>query len=533
MKVVTAHQMRQIDQEAINYYGIPGIILMENAGLQVVREIEKHFSPLTTKKVAIMAGRGNNGGDGFVIARHLCNCGSKVKIYLLSAQDKVRGDARINLDIIAKMGLEIKEVLSLDQLDDLGSFDLLVDAIFGTGLTTAAEGLYQEIISAMNTAGKPIISVDIPSGLSSDSSELIGPHIKADFTVTFGLPKLGLLLYPAANQVGKLTIGDISLPKPLLEKEEIRVNLLTKEMVRPYIPERRPEAHKGDFGHVVIVAGSWGKTGAAAMASYAALRAGAGLVTLALPRSLNIAMETAIPEVMTLPLPETSEGTIDLEAKEELRDFLNKLKIEILVIGPGLTTHPRTGQLVRELLDEVSLPIVIDADGINILCTYLDILKRRKWPLILTPHPGEMARLLDVSVQEIQSDRVGIAQQFAQAYQLFLVLKGAVTVIADPEGNVFLNPTGNPGMATAGMGDVLTGMLGGFLAQRWPLLKAITAAVYLHGLSGDLATQAIGPVGITATDLLDRIPLAIKSVLEPVHGIQLMGLKIAQSVELR
>lgn len=514
MKVVTARQMQQIDQEAINNYGIPGIILMENAGLQVVREIEEHFSPLTTKRVAIIAGRGNNGGDGFVIARHLYNRSSKVKIYLLGKRDQVRGDARVNLDIIAKMGLGIREVLALNQLDDLGSFDLLVDAIFGTGLTSAAEGLYQEIISAMNNAGKTIISVDIPSGLSADSSELIGPHINADFTVTFGLPKLGLLLYPAANQVGKLTIAPISLPKPLLEKEDIKANLLTNDMIQSYIPERRPEAHKGDFGHVLVVAGSQGKTGAAAMASYAALRAGAGLVTLALPRSLDIAMETTIPEVMTLPLAETPEGTIDLEGKEEILEFLDKIKVEILVMGPGLSTHPRTGQLVKELLNEVSVPIIIDADGINVLCAHQDILKGRKGPLILTPHPGEMARLLNMSVQDIQRERVGIAQKVAQEYQLFLVLKGAVTIIADPEGNVFLNPTGNPGMATAGMGDVLTGMLGGFLAQRWPLLEAINAAVYLHGLAGDLAAQAIGPVGITATDLLDRIPLAIKSVLD-------------------
>jgi NAD(P)H-hydrate epimerase len=513
MKIVTARQMQQIDQEAINNYGIPGIILMENAGLQVVNEIDKHFSPLSTKKIAIVAGRGNNGGDGFVIARHLYNRGSKVKIYLLCKQVQVRGDARINLDIIAKMGLEIKEVLSLNQREDFGSFDLLVDAIFGTGLTSAAEGLHQEIISAMNSSGKPIISIDIPSGLSADSSELIGPHIKADFTVSFGLPKLGLHLYPAANHIGKLTIAEISIPKPLLEKEEIKVNLLTKDMIRGYLPKRKPDSHKGDFGHLVVIAGSLGKTGAAAMASVAALRVGAGLVTLALPRSLDIAMEANIPEVMTLPVAETPEGTIDLEAKGEILKFLRAMKIELLAIGPGITTHPRTGQLVKELLNEVSLPIVLDADGINILSVHQKILKQRKGSLILTPHPGEMARLIDISVQEIQQDRVGIAQRFAREYQLFLVLKGAVTIIADPEGNVFLNPTGNPGMATAGMGDVLTGMLGGLLAQQWPLLAAINTAVYLHGLAGDLAAQAVGPIGITATDLLDRIPLAIKSVL--------------------
>jgi ADP-dependent NAD(P)H-hydrate dehydratase / NAD(P)H-hydrate epimerase len=514
MKVVTCQQMQQIDQEAINNYGIPGIILMENAGLQVVREIEKHFSPLSSKKVAIIAGRGNNGGDGFVIARHLYNCGSKVKIYLLSTRDQVRGDARTNLDIITQMGLEIKEVRSINQMDNLGHFDLLIDAIFGTGLSSAIKGLYEEIICAMNDARRPIVSVDIPSGLSADRSELIGPHINADFTVTFGLPKLGLLLYPAAKHAGKLTIAEISIPKPLLEKEDIKINLLTKDMIRAYIPERQPDAHKGSFGHMLVVAGSWGKTGAAAMASYAGLRTGAGLVTLALPKSLNMAMETASPEVMTLPLAETPDGTIDLEAKEKILEFLDEMKIEILVMGPGLSTHPQTGQLVRELLNEVSVPIVIDADGINVLCSCQDILKRRKGPLILTPHPGEMARLLGLPVQEIQRDRVGIAQKFAQEYQIFLVLKGAITVIGDPEGNIFLNPTGNPGMATAGMGDVLTGMLGGFLAQRWPFLKAINVAVFLHGLAGDLTAQEIGPVGITATDLLDRIPLAIKTVLD-------------------
>jgi NAD(P)H-hydrate epimerase len=513
MKVVTAQQMREIDQEAINDYGIPGVVLMENAGIQVVRKLEEQFPPIEGKKIAIMAGRGNNGGDGFVIARHLHNRGSQVKVYLLGKPEQIRGDARINLDIIAKMGLEIRETHSLDHLNDIPTFDLLIDAILGTGLTSPVQGFYQEVISFMNSSGKPIVSVDIPSGLSSDSSQLIGTTIKADLTVTFGLPKLSLILYPAASQVGKLTIADISLPKVLLNKGEIKINLLTQEMIRGYIPPRKPEAHKGDFGHVLVVAGSWGKTGAAAMTSYAALRAGAGLVTLALPRSLNVAMETTIPEVMTLPLPETAEGTINLTAKEEILNFLDKLRIELLVIGPGLTNNPQTAQLVRELLTEVSLPIVLDADGINALISYRDILMSRRFPLIMTPHPGEIARLLDMSVQAIQRDRVGLAQRFAQEYDLYLILKGAITVIADGQGNVFLNPTGNPGMATGGMGDVLTGMVGGFLSQRWPILNAINAAVYLHGLAGDQAAKALGPMGITARDVLDRIPLAIKAVL--------------------
>jgi len=516
MKVVSAQQMREIDRRAIEGYGIPGVVLMENAGLQVVRVLEQRFSPLAHKKVAVIAGRGNNGGDGFVIARHLFNRRCQVKVYLLGRRDQIRGDARTNLEIISNMGLDIREIISLEELDDLSNFDLLIDAILGTGISSAVEGFYREVIDLMNDSHRPIISVDIPSGLSSDTGQLIGPSIKASITVTFGLPKISLLTYPAAKQVGELIVADIGLPRSLLEEEDIKVNLLTPGIVRGYIPSREPDAHKGDFGHLLIIAGSWGKTGAAAMAGQAALRAGAGLVTLALPKSLNLTMETTIPEVMTLPLPETTEGTIDQRAKERIYDFLDHTRIQVVVMGPGLTTHPSTSQLVRELVEELSLPVVLDADGINAICSYLHLLRGRKAPLIMTPHPGEMARLCELSVQEIQKDRLGIAQRFAQTHKVHLVLKGAISVIADEQGVLFLNPTGNPGMATGGMGDVLTGMVGSFIAQGWPLRESVNTAVYLHGLAGDLASQDLGPMGLTARDLIDRIPLALKTLMN--HG---------------
>lgn len=515
MKVVTAQEMRQIDERAIREYGIPGVVLMENAGLQVVRAMEKRYPDLRRRRVALLAGKGNNGGDGWVIARHLHNAGVSVKTFLLAQRDQVGGDARVNLEIALRIGLPMEEIATSEGLsrlrEGLGDCQILVDALLGTGIASPLEGFYREVASLVNSLGLPVVAVDIPSGLSSDTGEILGEHIRAELTVTFALPKRGQLLYPAATQVGELVVADISIPAKAIAEVDLKVDLLTQEEIQRHLRPRDPEANKGHFGHVLVVAGSAGKTGAAAMASYSALRAGAGLVSLALPKSLSGTMETTYPEVMTIPLPETAEETIDLAARDRVAELLPGMKV--LVIGPGITTHPRTAGFLREVLKGARLPTVVDADGLNNLVGHLLLLRETSAPLILTPHPGEMSRLTGIPIAAIQRDRIEVAREFAVEHQVILVLKGARTVIADPEGRVYLNPTGNPGMATGGTGDILSGMIGGLVAQGTGLLEGVLTAVYLHGLAGDLAVQKVGEICLVATDLLASLPDAIRRVV--------------------
>lgn len=510
MKVVTAEEMRRIDKRSIGEYGIPGLVLMENAGREVALFMIERYGPLYGKKVAIISGKGNNGGDGFTLARHLYNRDVNVEVYLLGEAADIKGDAKMNLDILLKAAVPFYQVLTMKDLErPLKEADILVDAIFGTGLSSPITGLYAEAIEAINSTGKPVISIDIPSGVSSDTGEILGTAIRSDLTVTLGLPKRGILVFPGASYVGALKVAEIGIPRKVVEEEDIRVHLITKEDIKASLPKRRPDSHKASFGHLLVIAGSIGKTGAAAMTSLSALKVGAGLVTLATPVSLNDILELKSTEVMTLPLPETDDLTLSVYAEDILIEVLPKMTAA--AIGPGLSTHPETMKLVRYLIGRTENPMVIDADGINALIGHLDILKDAKAPLILTPHPGEMARLLGKTSKEIQEDRIRIGQSFAIEHKVYLVLKGARTIISDPEGNVFINPTGNPGMATAGTGDVLTGMIGGLIAQGIELLTAAKAGVYLHGLAGDIAEEEIGEMGMIAGDIIDRIPRAIKS----------------------
>lgn len=515
MKVVTAQEMRQIDERAIREYGIPGVVLMENAGLQVVRAMEERYPDLRRRRVALLAGKGNNGGDGWVIARHLHNAGVSVKTFLLAQREQVQGDARVNLEIALRMGLPLEEIPSLQGLsrlrEGLADCQMLVDALLGTGITSPLEGFYREVACLVSSLGLPVVAVDIPSGLGSDTGEILGEHIRAELTVTFALPKRGQLLYPAAARVGELVVADISIPTQAISEADLHVDLLTSEEIGRFLRPRDPEANKGHFGHVLVVAGSAGKMGAAAMASYSALRAGAGLVSLALPKGLSGTILTAYPEVMTIPLPETVEETIDLAARDRVVELLPQMKV--LVMGPGLTTHPRTAGFLREVLKEARLPTVVDADGLNNLVGHLSLLGETSAPIILTPHPGEMSRLTGMSIAAIQRDRIDVARDFAMEHRVILVLKGARTVIADPEGRVYLNPTGNPGMATGGTGDILSGIIGGLVAQGCGVLEGVLTAVYLHGLAGDIAVQRVGEICLVATDLMASLPDAIRQVV--------------------
>jgi NAD(P)H-hydrate epimerase len=469
--------------------------------------IERHYP--TLQRIGVFVGKGNNGGDGLVIARQLAHTGQEVNIYLASPAESFTGEALTNLDIAKNLGLQIKEILT-----DVASIkslrcELLVDAIFGTGLRGAVREPVANIINAINDLPIPILAVDLPSGLDADTGNPLGTYVQADRTVTIGLPKRGLLVHPGAELAGKLEVVDIGFPQQVIDAQNIKVNWTTKKDATQWIPPRSPASYKGSYGRVLVVAGSTGMTGAAALASEAALRAGAGLVTLAIPKSLNPILEVKLSEVMTLPLPETEAGSLAESATSTILEYAEKTK-SVLAIGPGLSQHPETVGLVHQLISEnhkqeLGLRMVIDADGLNALAQSTDLISLLGAEAVLTPHPGEMARLTNFPISNLESNRIGTAEEFANQYGVTLVLKGAPTVTTDPNGNTWINSTGNPGMATAGMGDVLTGIIAGLMAQNVPSEKAAMLGVYLHGLAGDIAAETLGMHGLIAGDVLQAV----------------------------
>jgi len=508
LKVVTSAIIQRLDRRAIEECGIPGIVLMENAGSRAAEVIESYYPELIKKKVAVFSGKGNNGGDGFVIARHLFNRGVKVKVYLLTAGNSLLGDAKTNFEIVRHLGIDILEFkgeglvgLIRDETRDCG---LIIDAIFGTGLNSEVRGLFRDVIEVLNQADIPVVAVDIPSGLDADTGKVLGNCIKADLTITFAHPKVGLLIPEGTEYVGDLEVIDISIPKYLIEEEEIQNYVIDRDELESLLKPRYLNSHKGDFGHLLVVAGSIGKTGAAVLTCQGAMRAGAGLVTLGIPESLNPIMESKLTEVMTEPLPESIPGFLGTLAFEKIIALTEKKGA--LALGPGVSTSDGTVELVHRIIKEINIPVVIDADGLNALARDVNILKKAKAPIVLTPHPGEMARLMNASAAEIQNDRIEISRRFAQEYNVYLVLKGFKTIIADPYGNIWINPTGNPGMATAGMGDVLTGMLSSFIAQGFGIMDAAKLAVFSHGLAGDTIASERGEIGLLATDVVERVP---------------------------
>ena len=522
MKVVTAAEMRRIDQDTIEGIGIPGIVLMETAGSAIVRAIEQHYP--TCQRIGILAGKGNNGGDGIVIARQLAHVGRDVRIFLVSPPDSFTGEAQINLQIAKRLGLQIEEILTDTGFYGTGtvpsilaSCELFVDAIFGTGVRGAVRSPIASIINAINSLPIPVLSVDLPSGLDADTGHPLGTCVQADRTVTIGLPKRGLLMHPGAELAGKLEVVDIGFPQQVVDAQDIKVHWTTATQASQWVPLRPPASHKGSYGRVLVVAGSTGMTGAAALASEAALRVGAGLVTLATPKHLNPILEGLLPEVMTLPLPETEAGSLAVSATSAILEFAEKTK-SVLAIGPGLSQHPETVSLVHQLIREnreqgLSLRMVIDADGLNALSQDRNIFSLLDRETVLTPHPGEMARLTGASVSTLEKDRIHTAQQFVSEHSLTLVFKGAPTVSADANGDAWINSTGNPGMATGGMGDVLTGVIAGLMAQGIASETAAALGVYLHGLAGDIAAEALGRHGLIASDVLKAVPQAIASLI--------------------
>ncbi len=512
-KVVTAGEMQAIDRSAIEEYGIPGLVLMENAGLATAALIHDSVPDLIEKKVVIVCGKGNNGGDGLVIARQLFIDGVQVDILLLAKRKQLKGDARVNADIAFKMGIPLHEITEKNFSGQNHLFrhcHVIVDALFGTGLNKPASGLYAKVIKKINASKKYVVAVDIPSGVDSDSGQLIGTHIQASTTAALALLKRSHLLFPAAECMGEVQILDISIPHEAVERQDIAVAWLELEDIQSLLPKRPTNSHKGDYGHTLVVAGSRGKAGAAGLTALAALRAGAGLVTMAVPESCHQALEFNPLEAMTVALPETKSGCL---SPQGLDTILTHLKGKsALAIGPGLSTEKATVQLLEALLPQVECPLVIDADAINALGKSGKLIDKIRAETVLTPHPKEMSRLSGWGVQAILDHRIERSREFAQAHNVTLLLKGARTILAFADGTVMINPTGNPGMATAGSGDVLTGLIAGLIAQGLSVPSATAAGAFIHGMAGDLYAEAHHEIPLIASDLLDTIPEALKRI---------------------
>lgn len=512
MKLLYAHEMKEIDRRATSLYGIPSLILMENAGLQTMEVVDEVLGSALGKNVVILAGKGNNGGDGLVVARHLLNAGASVDTFIMGNPGEFTPDSRINYDILTRMTSAIYPLFQEDQLDKLMlallGADLIVDAIYGIGFQGSLGELETKVVRMINWTRVPVVAVDIPSGVEADTGKVHGEAVRATHTVTFALPKIGLVMEPGKDYVGTLSVADISIPRPLLEDKELKTNLIGEAMARSFLQPRQPESHKGTYGHAMVIGGSRGMTGAVIMTSAAALRCGAGLVTAALPESLLPVAEAAMVEVMTRALPETGQTAIALEALPAIENLLGICSV--CAIGPGMSQYPEANAIVRFVLEKAGIPVIIDADGLNALAGDIGILKQRQIPVVLTPHPGEMARLTGKSVEEIQTNRIAIARSAALDWGVTLVLKGNKTVVANARGEVYVNITGNPGMATAGSGDVLCGIIAGLIAQGLKPADAACVGVYLHGLSGDAAAHMKGERGIIAGDLINCLPAVLK-----------------------
>jgi len=483
---------------------------MENAGLAVVAAVEEKARELGGEPtIVVVAGKGNNGGDGLVTARHLHNHGHDVTVQLLARGDELKGSAAVNFTAARNYGVPINEDCSADELAvALAGADLVVDAVLGTGVSGEVRGKAREATEAINAADGPVVAVDLPSGVDADTGALCGVAVRADLTVTFGLPKVGNVVFPGAAHCGELRVADITLPPDRLADSTIATNLITPEYAAACLPPRWPDMHKGDAGRLLIVAGSRGFTGAAAMAALGALRAGAGLVYLAVPESLNAILETKCTEAITLPLPETAAGSLALAAAETLVPFAEQC--DAVAVGPGLSRNSETAKLVRRLVAELDRPLVLDADGLNCLAdTGPELLAEARGPVVITPHPGELSRLLGTSVEDLQADRLGVARRAAAQFKAVVLLKGAGTIIARPDAEAWINRTGSSALASGGTGDVLTGMIGAFASGGARVEEAAIAGAYYHGLAGELAAEALNERTVIASDLLNSLPKAL------------------------
>ncbi|HOI96668.1 MAG TPA: NAD(P)H-hydrate dehydratase [Syntrophobacter fumaroxidans] len=511
MFIVTASEMAALDRATIEEIGIPGIVLMENAARGAAAFYLEVVPDLLTRRITVLAGSGNNAGDGFVLARLFKNQGADVRVVCLRPPENLQGDALTNFRILDKLCIPVRT------WEEQGDFDTqwnavresgaVIDAILGTGLKSEVRGLYRQVVEAANALPVPILAVDIPSGLDASTGKPLGTAIRATATATFGFLKIGQVVEPGCDYVGRLKVIDIGIPPTLPEKHDIRRRWLTDESLSAWVEPRPGGTHKGSAGHVAVLSGSVGKTGAATLICLGAGRVGAGLVTLFIPASLNPILEVKLTEAMTYPIPETPEQTPASAALPEILEFAGDK--QALAAGPGISLHPDTHRLVEGLIAHAPCPMVLDADAVTIVSRTPDLLKKARQPLVLTPHPGEMARLIGGTVQTVQENRIEVASEFSRKYGVTLVLKGFRTVVAAPDGRLAVNSSGNPAMAGGGMGDTLTGMIAGFLGQGYEPYRAACLGVYIHGAAADRRFGGVATRGMPASDLLDDVPEVI------------------------
>lgn len=522
MKVATVADITRIDELASSKYGVSQEVLMENAGASVARLV-KEVAGARGLSVAVVAGIGNNGGDGLVAARHLASEGADVVVFVVGEESKMSSLAKLNLERAARCGIPVESVKGEVGIEELrGALDyadVVVDAIFGVGLNRPVEGVFREAIEAVNDSGAIVVSVDIPSGVNGDTGQVMGAAVKADYTVTFGLPKPGLLLYPGAELAGEVYVARISYPRALLEDESLAIE--TNDPLP--VPPRRPDTHKGDYGKALFVAGSRRYLGAPLFASMSFLMAGGGYSRLATVASIVPHLASRASEVVYEGMLETPGGSLSRENLERLLELSEWA--DIVAVGPGLTTEEETAQLVRELVARVKKPVIIDGDGLTAVSGELGVVKGRSEATVLTPHLGEMARLTGLSIEEIRRDRVGVLRRACRELKSYIVLKGAHTLIGTPEGRVYVNLTGNPGMAKAGSGDVLVGTIAAMYGLGFDLEESVRMGVFVHGMAGDLAA-AKGIDGVTASRIMRELPRALAhlrqnpEVVEDLYGLR-------------
>lgn len=503
MKVSTVSEMRAFDKAAIVRFGIPEVLLMENAGLASYEALMRELG-IAGKSFVVLAGIGNNGGDGFVTSRKIHSAGGNVKVFIMGKAGKLKGSALINLEAIRKIPIEIHEITTAKGIKkDIAHCDIIIDAIFGTGLTRNVEGLHREVIELINSSNKTVLSLDIPSGINGDTGRVMGCAVHADYTITFGLPKIGNLLQAGSHYCGRLFVTHISFPPALYNSDSIKLALNDP----PALPPRDPDGHKGDFGEALFIAGAKGYYGAPYFAALSFMKAGGGYSRLAAPESIIPFIASKGSEIVFISQVETGSGSISLKNKTGLLELSEKM--DFVVIGPGLSLNEETATLARELAQRIKRPLLIDGDGITSVCRDLTCIKKRKAPTILTPHLGEMSRITGRPIKDIDTDKIGTLREAAAGLNAVIVLKGARTLIGYPDGKVFINMSGNSGMATAGSGDVLTGTIAAMYGLGLPLEDAVRKGVLIHGASGDLAARDKGEDGITAQDILDYLPSAM------------------------
>ncbi len=511
MRLATAAEMRALDRRAIDDYGLPGVVLMENAGRAAFAAIRRWRGRLAGQSALVLVGPGNNGGDGLVIARYLSQAGCRVEIVLLARPADLRGETASNWLIVKRLALPVRELTDEGQVDEalagLMRVDFVVDALLGTGLTRPVSGRFKAVIERLNQAGRPVVAVDMPSGLDSDSGRVLGGCLRAELTVTFALAKRGQVVTPGRGYVGRLEVVDIGIPEAAVRESGVKAELLDLAAAARLLPPRPADGHKGTFGHLLLVAGSQGKTGAALLAAHGALRSGVGLVTLGVAKGLNPIFEASLLEAMTVPL--ASEHWLNPDDLPALMAALSGK--DALVLGPGLGREEGTATLVARLYQELALPSVIDADALNCLAGKLPAAPAGM-VRVLTPHPGEMARLTGLAVAEVQADRLGVAAALAREQGVVVLLKGAGTVIAAPDGRLAVNPTGNAGLASGGMGDVLAGVIGALLAQGLEPFAAAGLGAYAHGLAADRLARGLGRGGFLASELAAELPAAFQEI---------------------